>query len=131
MPAGRYISQLPDYASFGRQTKLWLNPQNIPDLSWEWADTVHTQDIGRVTVSHIFHLDDLLTHDSLETILVNTNVYTQAMPDPCTTINACKFIVSSSEKSCPIDRKAYIHAMDEFLLSKIRVKTLSLSIHNE
>ena len=64
MPAERCISQLPHYESFGRQTKLQLNPRNIPDLSWKWADTVHTQEIGRVTVSHIFHLDDLLTHVS-------------------------------------------------------------------
>ena len=78
IPTERYISQLP----FGRQ--LQLNPRNIPDLSWKWADTVHTQDIGRVTVSHILHLDFLpcedasgfANHDSLETILVNTNVYT-------------------------------------------------------
>ena len=76
MPAERYISQLPDYESFGRQTKVRLNPRNIPDLSWKWADTIHTQDIGKMTVSHIFHLDDLLTHDSLEMILVNTNVCT-------------------------------------------------------
>ena len=54
MPAERYISQLPDYEIFGQQTKLHLNPQNILDLSWKWADTIHTQDIGRVTVSHIF-----------------------------------------------------------------------------
>ena len=81
MPAERYISQLPDYESFGRQTKLGLNPRNIPDLSWKWADTTHTQDMGKVTASRIFHLDILpcgdtsnfLTHDSLETILVNTN----------------------------------------------------------
>ena len=42
------------------------------DLSWKWADTIHTQDIGRV--SHIFHLEDLLTQDVTNTILVNTNV---------------------------------------------------------
>ena len=76
MPAERYISQLPDYEIFGQQTKLHLHPRNIPDLSWKWADTIHTQDIGRVTVSHIFHLDDLLTQDAVNTILVNTNVYT-------------------------------------------------------
>ena len=105
MPAERYISQLSDYESFGRQTKLQLNPRNIPDLSWKWADTVHTQDIGRVTVSHIFHLDDLLTHDSLEMILVNTNLYTQAKPDPCVTVNVCKSIVSGCEMTCPLDRK--------------------------
>ena len=108
MPTERYISQLPDYESFGRQTKLQLNPRNIPDLSWKWADTVHTQDIGKMTVSHIFHLDDLLTHDSLEMIHVNTNVYTQAIPDLCTTVNACKFIVSSCEESCPINRNGYM-----------------------
>ena len=54
MPVERYISQLPDHEIFGRQTKLCLNPRNIPDWSWKWADTIHTQDIGRVTVSHIF-----------------------------------------------------------------------------
>ena len=113
MPAERYISQLPDYEFFGRQTKLQLNPGNIPDLSWKWADTVHTQDIGKVTVSHIFHLNflscgdasNLINHDNLEMILVNTKVYTQAKPDPCVTINACQSIVSSCEITCPVDKK--------------------------
>ena len=136
MPAERYISQLPDYESFGRQTKLQLNPRNIPDLSWKWADTVHTQDIGKVTVSHIFHLDVLscgdasilLTHESLEMILVNTNVYTQATPDPCVTVNVFKSIVSSCEITCLVDRKRM--QWMNLLLSEIRVITLSLSIHN-
>ena len=100
MPAERYISQLPDYELFGQQTKLRLNSKNIPDLSWKWANTIHTQDIGRVTVSHIFHLDDLLTQDVVNTILVNTNVYTQPTVDLCTTVNVCKTMVSSYEKSC-------------------------------
>ena len=56
MPAERYISQLPDYELFGCQTKLHLNPSNIPDLSWKWAKTINPQDIGKVTVSHIFSL---------------------------------------------------------------------------
>ena len=76
MPAERYISQLPDYELFGRQTKLRLNLKNVLDLSWKLADTIHTQDKGKVTMSHIFHLDDLLTQDDVDTILVNTNVYT-------------------------------------------------------
>ena len=102
MPVERYISQLPDYESFGRQTKLWLNPRNIPDLSWKWADTVHTQEIGKMTMNHIFHLDDLLTQDNVDAILVNTNVYTYAASDLCTPVNACKTVVSSYEKSCCI-----------------------------
>ena len=104
MPAERYISQLPDYEIFGRQTKLHLHPRNIPDLSWKWANTVHTQDIGRVTVSNIFHLGDLLTQDVVNTILVNTNPYTRPIVDLCTTVRACKTMVSSYEKSCCLHR---------------------------
>ena len=62
---------------------MHLNPRNIPDLSWKWADTINTQDIGKVTVSHIFHLDDLLTQDDVDTILVNTNVYTHSTANLC------------------------------------------------
>ena len=100
MPAEQYISQLPDYELFGRQTKLRLNPKNIPDLSWKWADTVNTQDIGKVTVSHIFHMDDMFMRDAVETILVNTNVYTHSTANLCTTVDVCKTVVSSSIKPC-------------------------------
>ena len=54
MLAEHYISQIPDYETFGHQTKLCLNPCNIPNLSWKWAEMVHTQDIGKVTTSQIF-----------------------------------------------------------------------------
>ena len=104
MPAERYISQLPDYEIFGCQTKLHLNPRNIPDLSWKWANTIHTQDIGKVTVSHIFHLDALLTQDGVDTILVNTNVYTHSTANLCTTINTCETMVSSYETTCCLHR---------------------------
>ena len=100
MPVERYISQLPDYEIFGHQTKLHLHPKNIPDFSWKWADTVNMQEIGKVTVSHIFHMDDLLTQDAVETILVNTNVYTHSTTNLCTTVNVCKTVVSSSIKPC-------------------------------
>ena len=104
MPAERYISQLLDYELFGHQTRLSLNPRYIPDLSWKWADTINTQDIGTVTVSHIFHMDNLLTQDEVETILVNTNLYTHSTANLCTTVNACKTIVSSYEKPCCVNR---------------------------
>ena len=100
MPAEQYISQLPDYEIFGRQTKLRLNPKYIPDLSWKWADTNNTQDIGKVMVSHIFHMSDLLIQDVVETILVNTNVYTDSTNNLCTTVDVCKIVVSSSTKPC-------------------------------
>ena len=47
----------------------------------------------------------LLNHDSLEMILVKTNVYSQAKPDPCAAVNACESIVSSCDITCPIDMK--------------------------
>ena len=100
MPAEQYISQLPDYEIFGQQTKLCLNPKIIPDLSWKWADTINMQDIRKVMVSHIFHMDDLLTQDVVETILVNTNVYTHSTNNLCTTVDVCKTVISSSTKPC-------------------------------
>ena len=51
-------------------------------------------------MSHIFYLDDLLTQDVVNTILVNTNVYTQPTTDLCTIVNVCKTMVSSYEQSC-------------------------------
>ena len=42
-PADTIIAELPDYNKFGCKTKLRLNPQNIPDLSWELATTANTK----------------------------------------------------------------------------------------
>ena len=100
MLAEQYISQLPDYKIFGHQTKLCLSPKNIPDLSWKWADTVNMQDIGKMTVSHIYHMDDLLTHHDVNRILVNTSVYTHSTNNLCTTVDVCKTVISSSTEPC-------------------------------
>ena len=43
LPADTIIAELPDYNKFGCKTKLRLNPQNIPDLSWELATTANTK----------------------------------------------------------------------------------------
>ena len=100
MLAERYISQLPDYEIFGCQTKLCLNPRNMPDLSWKWADTVNMQDIGKMTVSHIYHMDDILTQHDVNTILVNTSVYTHSTNNLCTAVDVCKTVISSSTEPC-------------------------------
>ena len=46
LPANRYIKQLPDYSVFGRKTTLRMNPDHIPDLHWNLANTYHTTSIG-------------------------------------------------------------------------------------
>ena len=124
MPAERYISQIPDYETFGRQTKLCLNPRNIPDLSWKWAETVHTQDIGRVTTSQIFHVDvqsseesaekmeqvgrTSLRYENLESIYVNSHMYTVPSEVVCNITNSCEMVVSNCMETSSLDmcRKA-------------------------
>ena len=46
LPADCYIKQIPDYNVFGRKTTLRLNPDKIPDLHWNYADSYHTTNIG-------------------------------------------------------------------------------------
>ena len=115
MPAEHYISQIPDYETFGRQTKLHLNPHNIPDLSWKWAETVHTQDIGRVTTSQIFHVNvqsaekieqvvkTSLRYENLESIYVNSHMYTIPSEAICNITNSCEMVVSNCVDTFPLD----------------------------
>ena len=35
------ITKLPDYQSFGRKTKLRLNPDRIPNLHWKLSTTLN------------------------------------------------------------------------------------------
>ena len=38
----RVISKLPNYQSFGRQSKLMIDPKDIPNLKWEPTVTVNS-----------------------------------------------------------------------------------------
>ena len=48
LPADQYIKQIPDYSAFGRKTTLRMNPDKIPYLHWNLADTYHTTNIGQI-----------------------------------------------------------------------------------
>ena len=52
LPANRYIKQLPDYSVFGRKTRLRMNPDYIPDLHWNLANTYHTTSIGHIDMQN-------------------------------------------------------------------------------
>ena len=41
LPVDHVIAKLPDYQSFGRKTKLRLNPDRIPDLHWNLSTTLN------------------------------------------------------------------------------------------
>ena len=42
LPVDNIITKLPDYQSFGRKTKLRLNPDRIPNLYWNLSTTLNT-----------------------------------------------------------------------------------------
>ena len=46
LPVDQYIKHVPDYSAFGRKAALRMNPNKIPDLHWQLADTYHTTNIG-------------------------------------------------------------------------------------
>ena len=47
------INKLPDYQSFGRKTKLRLNPDRIPDLHWNFVHhTKYNSNLDNTTVTH-------------------------------------------------------------------------------
>ena len=53
LPADRYIKQLPDYSVLGRKMTLRMNPDHIPDLHWNLANTYHTTSIGLADTQNI------------------------------------------------------------------------------
>ena len=48
LPADWYIKQIPNYSAFGRRATLRMNPDKIPDLHWQLANTYHTTNIGQL-----------------------------------------------------------------------------------
>ena len=93
LPADRYIKQLPDYSTFGRKTTLRMNPDHIPDLHWNLADTYCTTSIG--------HIDTQITDVSDHCIDVETLSY--AKGDKCgdwygTTLNTDTSTLQSNQE---------------------------------
>ena len=54
LPADQYIKQVPDNSVFGRKQHFRLNPDKIPDLLWNLADSYHTTNIGLAISSTMF-----------------------------------------------------------------------------
>ena len=64
LPVDRYIKQIPDYSTFGRKATRRMNPDKIPDLHWNLANTYHTTNIGQI--------DPQATNMSMQCIDVDT-----------------------------------------------------------
>ena len=52
LPTDKYIDKLPDYSGFGRKTTLRINPDQILDLHWKFANTYHTTNIGQTEIEN-------------------------------------------------------------------------------
>ena len=55
LPVDRVINEVPDYAKFGRKSKLDLDPMKIPDLNWVLSTRIHTHTTPTATVSMPSH----------------------------------------------------------------------------
>ena len=88
LPTEKYINKLPDYSGFGRKTMLRINPDQIPDLHWNLANTYHTTDIGQTEV----------TDNSIHDITINTFTCTcniSLSTETYTTQSRCEPLVCS------------------------------------
>ena len=55
LPVDQVINEIPDYAKFGRKSKLDLDPMNIPDLNWILSTRIHIHTTPTATVSMPSH----------------------------------------------------------------------------
>ena len=88
LPADKYINKLLNYSGFGRKTTLRINPDQIPDLHWNLANTYHTTGIGQTETS------DISIHDitiNTFTCTCNTSLSTETY----TTQSRCEPLVCS------------------------------------
>ena len=53
LPVDNVITKLPDYQSFGRKTKLRLNPDRIPNLHWNLSTTLNMMPTLTTQQSHM------------------------------------------------------------------------------
>ena len=88
LPVDKYINKLLDYSGFGRKTMLRINPDQIPDLHWNPANTYHTTDIGQTEIT------DISIHD----ITINTFTCTcnaSLSTETYTTQSRCESLICS------------------------------------
>ena len=77
LPTDKYINKLPDYSGFGRKTMLRINPDQIPDLHWNLANTYHTTGIGRTEISDVsIHDITINTFTCTHSASLSTKTYT-------------------------------------------------------
>ena len=79
LPIDKYINKVPNYSRFGRKTTLRINPDQILDLHWTFANTYHTTEIGKTEITNISIHD--ITINTI-TCTCNTSLCTKTYTTP-------------------------------------------------
>ena len=96
------IAAIPDYSTFGRATKLRLNPLNILDLGWKWTDDLNTKGIGKVSNVDVIEILEAKYKTMIEigSVFINTTIYLKPVREKTETTNTkTQSIVHAEVKS--------------------------------
>ena len=75
LPVDRVLNEIPDYAKFGRKSKLDFDPMKIPDLNWVLSTRIHTHTTPTATVSIPSHtVVSTLSKMPIISSVISTNV---------------------------------------------------------
>ena len=85
MPADSIIQHLPDFNKLGRKTKYNLNPDHIPDLSWQLATTLNTNPVSTMSFSN--SSPQMHVIDNFKQIKTSTVKIIQTLLDKKYTVN--------------------------------------------
>ena len=96
------IATIPDYSTFGRATKLRLNPLNKLDLGWKWTDDLNTKSIGKESNLDVIEIleNKYKTMVEIGSVFVNTTISLKPVKEKTKTTNTkTQSIVHAEVKS--------------------------------
>ena len=93
------IAAIPDYSTFGRATKLRLNPLNIPDLGWKWTDDLNTKGIGKVSNLDVIEILEAKYKrmEEIGSMFINTTIYLKPVREKTETTNTITQLIVHAE----------------------------------
>ena len=93
------IAAISDYSTFGRATKLRLNPLNIKDLGWKWTDDLNTKGIGKVNNLDVIEIleNKYKRMEEIGSMFINTTIYLNPIREKTKTTNTITQLIVHAE----------------------------------
>ena len=93
------IAAIPDYSTFGRATKLRLNPLKILNLGWRWTDDLNTKIIGKVSNVDVIEIleDNIKEWKRLRVCLLTPQIYLKPLREKTKTVNTITQLIVHAE----------------------------------